>query len=139
MVKFFLSSHGHLASGIKSSIDILLGNSDRLTVFDAYVDEKSLEEELNAFYRGMAPEDQVILMSDMYGGSVNSIMYTFLDRPNTTLLAGVNLALVIGLVINDGPISREMLRDVVEQSREALRIVEMEETGDAGRAGDELF
>ena len=139
MVKFFLSSHGHLASGIKSSIDILLGNSDRLTVFDAYVDEKSLEEELNAFYRGVAPEDQVILMSDMYGGSVNSIMYTFLDRPNTTLLAGVNLALVIGLVINDGPISREMLRDVVEQSREALRIVEMEETGDAGRAGDELF
>lgn len=139
MVKFFLSSHGHLASGIKSSIDILLGNSDRLTVFDAYVDEKSLEEELNAFYRGVAPEDQVILMSDMYGGSVNSIMYTFLDRPNTTLLAGVNLALVIGLVINEGPISREMLRDVVEQSREALRIVEMEETGDAGRAGDELF
>lgn len=136
MVKFFLSSHGHLASGIKSSIDILLGNSDRLTVFDAYVDEKSLEEELNAFYRGVAPEDQVILMSDMYGGSVNSIMYTFLDRPNTTLLAGVNLALVIGLVINEGPISREMLRDVVEQSREALRIVEMEETGDAG---DELF
>lgn len=136
MVKFFLSSHGHLASGIKSSIDILLGNSDRLTVFDAYVDEKSLEEELNAFYRGAAPEDQVILMSDMYGGSVNSIMYTFLDRPNTTLLAGVNLALVIGLVINEGPISREMLRDVVEQSREALRIVEMEETGDAG---DELF
>lgn len=136
MVKFFLSSHGHLASGIKSSIDILLGNSDRLTVFDAYVDEKSLEEELNAFYRGVAPEDQVILMSDMYGGSVNSIMYTFLDRPNTTLLAGVNLALVIGLVINEGPISREMLRDVVEQSREALRIVEMEEVGDAG---DELF
>ena len=80
MVKFFLSSHGHLASGIKSSIDILLGNSDRLTVFDAYVDEKSLEEELNAFYQGVGPEDQVILMSDMYGGSVNSIMYTFLEH-----------------------------------------------------------
>lgn len=136
MVKFFLSSHGHLASGIKSSIDILLGNSDRLTVFDAYVDEKSLEEELNAFYQGVGPEDQVILMSDMYGGSVNSIMYTFLDRPNTTLLAGVNLALVIGLVINEGPISKEMLRDVVEQSREALKIVEMEETEGAE---EELF
>ena len=136
MVKFFLSSHGHLASGIKSSIDILLGNSDRLTVFDAYVDEKSLEEELNAFYQGVGPEDQVILMSDMYGGSVNSIMYTFLDRSNTTLLAGVNLALVIGLVINEGPISKEMLRDVVEQSREALKIVEMEETEGAE---EELF
>ena len=43
----------------------------------------------------------MILLSDMYGGSVNSIMYTFLNRPNTTLIAGVNLALVIGLVIQD--------------------------------------
>ncbi len=126
MLKFFLSSHGHLASGMKSSIDILLGGSDRLTVFDAYVDEKSLEEELNAFYDRVTEDDQVILLSDMYGGSVNSIMYTFLDRPNTTLVAGVNLALVIGLVINEGPLSREDIERVVSQSREAVKVVELE-------------
>ena len=39
MTKFFLSSHGHLASGLASSLDILLGGHDRVTVFDAYVDE----------------------------------------------------------------------------------------------------
>lgn len=138
MLKFFLSSHGHLASGLKSSIDILLGSSDRLTVFDAYVDEKSLEEELNAFYSGVSGEDQVILLSDMYGGSVNSIMYTFLDRPNTTLVAGVNLALVIGLIINEGPLSREDIEHVVEQSREAVRIVELQGADD-GDEDDDLF
>lgn len=138
MVKFFLSSHGHLASGIKSSIDILLGNSDRLTVFDAYVDEKSLEEELNAFYRGVAPEDQVILMSDMYGGSVNSIMYTFLNRPNTTLIAGVNLALVIGLVIQDRELTREEIEDVVRQSREAIQIVELD-NAEQSEGDEDLF
>lgn len=42
MTKFFLSSHGHLASGLASSLDILLGGHDKVTVFDAYVDEKSL-------------------------------------------------------------------------------------------------
>lgn len=138
MLKFFLSSHGHLASGIKSSINILLGSSDSLTVFDAYVDEKSLEEELNAFYSSLSPDDQVILLSDMYGGSVNSIMYTFLDRPNTTLVAGVNLALVIGLVINEGPLSREAIEHVVNQSREAVRIVEPEGPDEAADE-DELF
>lgn len=137
MVKFFLSSHGHLASGMKTSIDILLGDSSRLTVFDAYVDERSLEDELNTFYSGVGPEDQVILLSDMYGGSVNSLMYTFLNRPNTTLLTGANLALVIGLVILDGPISREMLQEIVNQSREALKIVELE--GGTDSRQDELF
>ena len=35
MTKFFLSSHGHLASGLASSLDILLGGHDKVTVFDA--------------------------------------------------------------------------------------------------------
>ena len=77
MTRFFLASHGHLASGLASSIQILTGDSSRLRVFDAYVDERSLEEELEAFYENMEEGDQMILLSDMYGGSVNScLLYT---------------------------------------------------------------
>lgn len=71
MTKFFLSSHGHLASGLASSLDILLGGHDKVTVFDAYVDEKSLNDALDAFFQTVGEDDQVILLSDMYGGSVN--------------------------------------------------------------------
>ena len=137
MVQFFLSSHGHLASGLKSSIGVLLGGCDRLTVFDAYVDEKSLNDALDAFFQTVGEKDQVILLSDMYGGSVNSTMYTYLDRPNTTLVAGVNLALVIGLTILEGDIIRETLESVIEQSREAIRIVDLEKSGEEEE--DELF
>ncbi|MBS5545058.1 MAG: PTS sugar transporter subunit IIA [Lachnospiraceae bacterium] len=127
MTRFFLASHGHLASGLASSIQILTGDSSRLRVFDAYVDERSLEEELEAFYENMEEGDQMILLSDMYGGSVNSIMYPFLTRPNTTLIAGVNLALVIGLLLGGEPLEADTIKMVVEQSREAIRIVELEE------------
>ena len=137
MTKFFLSSHGHLASGLASSLDILLGGHDRVTVFDAYVDEKSLNDALDAFFQTIGEKDQVILLSDMYGGSVNSTMYTYLDRPNTTLVAGVNLALVIGLTILEGDIIRETLESVIEQSREAIRIVDLEKSGEEEE--DELF
>ena len=136
MTKFFLSSHGHLASGISSSLDILLGAHERLTYFDAYVDEGSLNDALDDFFAEAEAEDQVILLSDMYGGSVNSTMYTYLNRPNTTLVAGVNLALVIGLVILEEHITREMLEQIVEQSREAIRIVDLEEDGKPEEAED---
>ena len=128
MTKFFLSSHGHLASGLASSLDILLGGHDKVTVFDAYVDEKSLNDALDAFFQTVGEDDQVILLSDMYVGSVNSTMYTYLEHPNTTLIAGVNLALVIGLTILEGDISREMLESVIEQSKDAIRIVNLEES-----------
>ena len=137
MVQFFLSSHGHLASGLKSSIGVLLGGCDRLTVFDAYVDEKSLNDALDAFFQTVGEKDQAILISDMYGGSVNSTMYTYLDRSNTTLVAGVNLALVISLTILEGDITRETLESVIEQSREAIRIVDLEKSGEEEE--DELF
>ena len=126
MTKFFLSSHGHLASGMSSALDILLGMHERLIYFDAYVDEESLNDALDDFFVGVEEGDQVIFLSDMSGGIVNSTMYTYLKHPNTTLVAGVNLALVIGLVILEEHITREMLEQIIEQSREAIRIVDLE-------------
>ena len=44
MVKFLLASHGKMASGMKMSLNILLGNSDNVTVYDAYVDDSNITE-----------------------------------------------------------------------------------------------
>lgn len=139
MTKFFLSSHGHLASGIGSSLDVLLGGHENLVCFDSYVDEHSLNDALDDFFDSVTENDQVILLSDMYGGSVNSTMYTYLNRPNTTLVAGVNLALVIGLVILDGEISRDVLEQIISQSREAIRIVDLETESMLEEDNEDLF
>ena len=127
MLKFFISSHGHFASGIKSSVEILIGPNPRITVFDAYVTQESVQENLDRFYENVEPEDQVILLSDLYGGSVNQVMYTYLDRPNTRLIAGVNLALVLELAVKE-EISDEELAELVEQSRMMLRVVELDKS-----------
>ncbi len=127
MLKFFISSHGHFASGIKSSVEILMGPNPRITVFDAYVTQESVQENLDRFYENVEPEDQVLLLSDLYGGSVNQVMYTYLDRPNTRLIAGVNLALVLELAVKE-EISDEELAELVEQSRMMLRVVELDKS-----------
>ena len=95
---YFLSSHGSLASGMKSSVDILCGSSENLTVFDAYLDERSVYSVLDKYFNQIPENASVYLLSDLYGGSVNQAMATFLERPNTHLISGVNLALVLELV-----------------------------------------
>lgn len=125
MLRIFISSHGHFASGIKSSVEILMGPNPRITVFDAYIDQDSVQEHLDRFYESVGEEDKVILLSDLYGGSVNQVMYTYLTKPNTTLIAGVNLALVLDLAIRED-ISEEEIKELVEQSRTMLRVVELE-------------
>lgn len=137
MLKLFLSSHGHLASGMKNSIEILTGPDSRLTVFDAYINQESVQEHLDEFYASVSPEDQVILLSDLYGGSVNQVMYLYASRPNTTLVAGVNLALVLELSVRES-ITGEELEQLVEQSRSMLRIVAVEQS-DTEESKDEFF
>lgn len=122
MLKLFLSSHGHLASGMKSSVQILTGNTDMITVFDAYITQESVEEKLDEFFAQVTDEDQVVLLSDLYGGSVNQVMMRYLDHPNTMLVAGVNLAIVLELAVRQS-ITESELNEIVEQSQTMLRVV----------------
>ncbi|MBR2545622.1 MAG: PTS sugar transporter subunit IIA [Erysipelotrichaceae bacterium] len=138
MIKLFISSHGHFASGLKSSVEILMGPNDRITVFDAYVTQESVQEHLDAFFETVKPEDKVIMLSDLYGGSVNSVMYTYLTKPNTRLIAGVNLALVLELAVKED-ISDEELEALVEQSRMMLRVVEMEKAQEEESNDEDFF
>ena len=124
MLKIFLSSHGHLASGMKSSLDILAGESSKLTVFDAYVDEQSVKQKLDEFYETVTDEDTVVLLSDLYGGSVNSTMYTYLTKKNTYLVAGINLAFLLEIVMQE-EVTKESLANLVAQSREMMCLVEL--------------
>ena len=131
MVKILLSSHGHFASGLKTSLDILLGNSDVVTAIDAYVDDSNLADKLDEFFAQTAENDQVIMMSDLLGGSVNTEMYKRLTRPNTYLIAGVNLALVLEIAamagFNEDGFEKDFLLNTVENSKNAIELLELEE------------
>lgn len=130
MRKFLIASHGRLASGMKSSLDILLGSSKNVTVLDAYVDESNVEQKIAEFFDSLQPQDQPILLSDLYGGSVNQILYRYLDRkPEPFLVAGVNLALVLELTADcETPLTREQLCSTIEMSREMLTLVEYDQS-----------
>lgn len=101
-----------------------MGASDNVTVFDAYVDQASVQEKLDAFYAGVSAEDQVLLMSDLIGGSVNQVMMTYLQKPNTTLIGGVNLACVLELSTKT-EVTVEEIEQIVEQSRSMLSVVQL--------------
>ena len=129
MVHFLLGSHGTLASGVKSSLTILLGAADNLTVIDAYVDDHNITQTLQNYFEEIPEDEQVIMMSDLYGGSVNQMMYPWLERPHTKLISGVNLALVLELVAGfsgEGEITDEQISEKIMEARETMKLVELE-------------
>ena len=97
-------------------------------MIDAYLDQHSIEEKLDDFFQSIPETEQVVMLSDLYGGSVNQKMYLRLSRPNTFLIAGMNLALVLQLLLKTEPLNHKRLKEIVEESRMALTLVELEST-----------
>lgn len=130
MLKVFLASHAHLASGLQSSLLIFMSQAPNLEVYDAYVegDDSTVAERLDAFYEQVGADDEVLLLSDIYGGSVNTAMCAYLDRPRTRLVTGVNLPFLIE-VMAESELSDARLDEIIEGSRSFLRRVELEGAG----------
>ena len=70
MKKILVASHGHLASGIRSSIEILTGMSNLVEAVDCYVDDTDFTPRIEAFIDSVGPDDDAVIFTDIYGGSV---------------------------------------------------------------------
>lgn len=126
MTKLFFSCHGYMASGMKKSLDILTGDTSKLDVFDAYVNEDNLEDVVQNFLDKTDDEDMVILLSDMYGGSVNQVLYQFAAQKNIPLITGVNLPLLLELLTaaNFDSLNQGRIEQIVDSAKETIMIVD---------------
>lgn len=143
MLRVFLASHAHLASGMRSSYSLLAGAAQNLTTYDAYVegDGSTLAETLDAYFENeVCPDDEVLLLSDIYGGSVNTQMCSYLDRARTRLVSGVNLAFLIEVLsLGDSALSDERLNKIIEESRQTLMRVRLDVPSEAPVSEDDFF
>lgn len=95
------ASHGLLASGVLSSVELILGKQRHIHTLCAYIEEDvDLSRQVTELMAHFPPEDEVIVITDIFAGSVNNEFIRFLARPGFHLLAGLNLPLVIDLLIS---------------------------------------
>ncbi|MFR3912843.1 MAG: PTS sugar transporter subunit IIA, partial [Clostridium paraputrificum] len=100
---------------------------------NAYVEDGDIKENVKDFFNEYKPEDEVIVFTDLYGGSVNQICAEYINKENVHLIAGFNLALVLELLYKDEPLTNEVIRKEVENARNQLVYVndiELKEEGD---------
>ena len=122
MNQIILASHGGMSAGLKSTLELILGEVPNVYAVATTRDE--VEPILAATRRlldSFAPEDRVYICTDVLGGSVNNDMMTLLaDYPDITILCGTNAGLALCLAMADGPISQEELEEILAQSREQI-------------------
>ncbi|MFT8337148.1 PTS sugar transporter subunit IIA [Schleiferilactobacillus harbinensis] len=120
--KILVASHGHLASGLQSSIQILTGMGDQLQVIDAYIDNSDYTQQINQFVTAVG-EQPAIIFTDLQGGSVNQkVVLAVAGHPNIMVVTQMNLAIILAVLLDNEPLTPAHLDDLVNQSQ-VLRLV----------------
>lgn len=121
MSQFIIATHSYLADGYKHSIKFFNTEVKNIHFINAYTEEKNnfveeLEKLLNEF-----EDEQVIILTDLPGGSVNKESASLIKQYNCNVISGINLSLVLELVLSsDEVLTDETIRSAVEQARSQI-------------------
>lgn len=121
--KIIIASHGNFASGIKSSVEIICGKQENIHTLDAYtVLNYDLSEEVQKLMHDSTGKE-LIVVTDIFGGSINNEFMKYLGRPDFYLIAGLNLPLLIELVgrINQPINTEQLVRETLFMSKELIQ------------------
>ena len=118
MRQYIIASHAHFATGIKESVELLSGARDNVHDLSMFVDGRmDVAEEAQKLLAGMSADDDVVVCTDLFGGSVKT-------RPRTYLVTNMNLPLLIQLLFSDesAPVE-ETIRAIVAADDTRVKFV----------------
>lgn len=97
---YIFASHGTFAHGILNSVELILGRQNNIHTLCAYINEgDDLTEQVDQLISAFPAEDELVVITDIFAGSVNNEFIRFIKRPGFHLIAGLNLPLIIEMLI----------------------------------------
>lgn len=78
---------------------------------------KKLREKISEY----PPQDDIIILTDILGGSVNNDMMKFLDRPNLHLVCGMNLPLAVHLILSEEENTEQLIRQGIQAAKDGIQ------------------
>ena len=122
MRHFIVATHAYMAKGMVSTLELIIGEREDVSYYCAYVEpgviykEKLLEEIAN-----YSKEDEIIILTDIFGGSVNNELAELMSRGNVHLISGVNLILLISLLVSsEDEKVEDMIQRCIEEAKKGM-------------------
>lgn len=137
MIGLIVTGHGHFATGLTSSIDLIAGSQDNYVAvdFDGEGTEK-LENDLKAAIEKLSGCEGIIVFSDLAGGSpLKTAAIVTAGNPNVKVIAGTNLPMLCEIAM-----ARTMIEDLdmlvssaLNVGKDGVQLFEMPEIADEKR------
>ena len=123
MIGIVMATHGSLAEGLKSGIELLVGPQTDFEVLGLYHgdDPEAFENDVVAAIKRVDSGAGVLCLCDVLGGTPSNVLMRHLDMPNVHAIAGANLPMAIQAVFMRETMELEPLAaEVVKAGNESI-------------------
>ena len=133
MKYLLIVSHGTMAPGVKSVLEMLLGKRDNVLAYSMEdgVSADDFVANLKKVIEPVTPDDEVVVLGDIIGGSpLTNTLNTLTEKgllPHTIAFGGVNLPMAISalMAIENGLDDDALRAQVLGESAAAIKEVEL--------------
>lgn len=140
MRRFIFASHHYLAYGLKDTVDFLTSKARTIHDINAYTQDKEQDLELivKSLFDTFHEDDEVIVLTDLLGGSVYQKFCPYISE-HVHVLCGMNLPMAMSIVLapEDVPFTDERISEIVEECKNQIVYVNKLSSASAMDCDDE--
>lgn len=136
---YILASHGSLATGMLSAINMICGKDTRISAYDLnnYHSPDEILEILTEIVKNNT-DTNIYILTDVLGGSVQNALLHLAVYENVGIITGMNLGLVLSLLTNSDECTlQEKAKKAIEDSVPSIQFFSRErlmmELGENGK------
>lgn len=123
--RYLVATHGKLADGFQSSLNILADKGKSIEVINAYVTDEDYTPKITEFVQGIQQDEQAIIFTDLFGGSVNQKVVAEVltqKKENIFIISNTNLAVLLTLIVGseEEKLNAELIQEAIEESQVKL-------------------
>ena len=97
--KIVIATHGTLAEGFKSALQIIAG-AENVEAFNCYTSpDFNLQKTIQKVMDSKKPEEELFVFTDLFGGSVNNGFVAALKTNDFHLITNTSLGLLIDFIL----------------------------------------
>lgn len=119
-MKYICASHGCMASGVKNTIEMFLGEQNNLYAIDAYTERHDFVQEFLKLVSSFKIQERIIVFTDVFSGSVNQTIIRYLNDFDMIVITGFNLPLIMEIIMRQEDLDNEEINKIIKQAKEQI-------------------
>jgi fructoselysine and glucoselysine-specific PTS system IIA component len=126
MRQFIIASHGSFSKGMMDSITMIMGEFANVQDFSISTSDsqEAIAIRIENILRKYGEEDDIIVLTDVLGGSVMNIFIGYMQTHNVHVITGVNLPLALEILDAEEETELQtVIHESIEKGKEGIKYI----------------